>query len=34
MYSLKTPCILNFLSCVTDVLRHQVQANSAVLRRL
>ena len=34
IYSLKTPCILNFLSCVTDVLRHQVRANSAVLRRL
>ena len=34
IYSLKTPCILNFLSCVTDVLRHQAQANSAVLRRL
>ena len=34
IYSLKTPCILNFLSCVTDVLREQVQANTAVLRRL
>jgi DNA-binding transcriptional ArsR family regulator len=34
IYSLKTPCILNFLSCVTAVLRHQVRANSAVLRRL
>ena len=34
MYTLKTPCILNFLSCVTDVLRDQVKANSAVLRRL
>jgi len=34
IYSLKTPCILNFLACVTDVLRHQVKANRAVLRRL
>jgi len=34
IYSLKTPCVLNFLSCVTDVLRHQVKANEAVLRNL
>ena len=34
MYTLKTPCILNFLACVTDVLRDQVRAKSAVLRRL
>ena len=34
IYTLKTPCILNFLSCVTDVLRHQVRANAKVLRRL
>ena len=34
MYSLKTPCILNFLSCVTDVLRDQARANAAVLKRL
>jgi ArsR family transcriptional regulator len=34
IYSLKTPCILNFLSCVTDVLRDQVKAQTAVLRRL
>jgi len=34
IYTLKTPCILNFLSCVTDVLRHQVKANAKVLRRL
>ena len=34
IYSLKTPCILNFLSCVTDVLRDQVEAHTAVLRRL
>jgi DNA-binding transcriptional ArsR family regulator len=34
IYTLKTPCILNFLSCVTEVLRHQVKANEAVLRKL
>jgi ArsR family transcriptional regulator len=34
IYSLKTPCILNFLSCVTEVLRHKVDADRAVLRRL
>jgi DNA-binding transcriptional ArsR family regulator len=34
IYSLKTPCILNFLGCVTDVLRHQVKANAEVLRKL
>ena len=32
IYSLKTPCILNFLSCVTDVLRDHAKANAAVLR--
>ena len=34
MYSLKTPCILNFLSCVTDMLRHKAEAQTEVLRRL
>ena len=34
IYSLKTPCILNFLSCVTAMLRRRVQAHTAVLRRL
>jgi ArsR family transcriptional regulator len=34
IYSLKTPCILSFLACVTDVLRDQVKAQTAVLRRL
>jgi len=34
IYSLKTPCILNFLSCVTDVLRDHAKAQAAVLRRL
>ncbi len=34
MYSLKTPCILNFLSCVSDVLRDRLEANGALLERL
>jgi len=34
LYSLKTPCILNFLSCVSDVLREQLEANRALLQRL
>jgi len=34
MYSLKTPCILNFLSCVTDVLRERLQATNVLLQRL
>jgi DNA-binding transcriptional ArsR family regulator len=34
IYSLKTPCILNFLSCVTDVLRHQAKTNAEVLKKL
>ena len=34
LYSLQTPCIVNFLSCVTTVLREQCEANAAVLGRL
>jgi ArsR family transcriptional regulator len=34
IYSLKAPCILNFLSCVTDVLRQQAKAQTEVLRNL
>jgi ArsR family transcriptional regulator len=34
IYSLQTPCILNFLTCVTAMLRRRVQAHTAVLRRL
>lgn len=34
IYSLKTPCILNFLACVTDVLRDQAKAHRAVWRKL
>lgn len=34
MYSLRTPCILNFFSCVTDVLRTQLAKNNQVLQEL
>ena len=34
IYSLKTPCLVKFLSCVTDVLRDQVRESAAVLERL
>lgn len=34
MYSLKTPCILNFFSCVSEVLREKIEGDSAVLGRL
>ncbi|MCG3180352.1 MAG: putative HTH-type transcriptional regulator [Phycisphaerae bacterium] len=34
IYSLKTPCILKFLDCVNDVLRHQARQSQAVLSRL
>jgi len=34
LYSLRTPCILKFLSCVTDVLREQLETANAVLKSL
>jgi len=34
MYSLRTPCILGFLRCVTDVLREQLVTSTADLGRL
>lgn len=34
MYSLKTPCILNFFSCVTEVLRQQLSQNNKVLQKI
>ena len=33
-YSLRTPCILKFLRCVTDVLRERLKSSKAVLERL
>lgn len=34
MYSLKTPCILGFLECVTDMLRQRAEETQAMLERL
>jgi ArsR family transcriptional regulator len=34
IYSLRTPCILNFFSCVTDVLKTQLAKNNQVLQGL
>ena len=34
MYSIKCDCIFNFLACVTDVLREQLEDQSAVLGKL
>jgi DNA-binding transcriptional ArsR family regulator len=33
-YSLKTPCILNFFSCVADVLREKMKSTQKVLQQL
>ena len=34
IYSLKTPCILNFMQCVESVLRERARDARALLRRL
>ena len=34
VYRLKTPCILKFFSCVTDVLKHQVKDSEKLLKGL
>jgi ArsR family transcriptional regulator len=34
IYALKTPCILEFFSCVTGVLRQQAKDSTALLRAL
>lgn len=34
MYSLKTPCVLNFTTCVEGVLRLQIDEAAAVLQKL
>ena len=31
-YSLRTPCILNFLDCAMDVLRHNLKEDSKALK--
>jgi DNA-binding transcriptional ArsR family regulator len=33
-YRLKCPCILDFFSCITKVLRQQVRDHEKILRRL
>jgi hypothetical protein len=30
-YELRTPCILNFLACASDVLRHNLQEDVKTL---
>ena len=34
IYKLKCPCILDFFSCITPVLKQQVKDNTALLRVL
>ena len=34
IYKLKTPCILDFFACVTDVLKQQAKDNQKLLRAL
>jgi len=34
IYRLKTPCLTNFLPCVTEVLREQLSENTKTLRQL
>ncbi|MGI6272514.1 MAG: ArsR/SmtB family transcription factor [Anaerohalosphaeraceae bacterium] len=34
MYSLRTPCILSFLSCVDEMLRERISCQAAMLKHL
>ena len=34
IYSLKTPCIVNFLSCVNEVIRNKLQTNAVMLEKI
>ena len=34
MYSLRTPCVLDFLQCVEGVLRNRAEEATALLRKL
>ncbi|MCD6297072.1 MAG: winged helix-turn-helix transcriptional regulator [Deltaproteobacteria bacterium] len=34
IYFLKTPCIMNFLSCVSQVLREKMESDTALLQKL
>jgi ArsR family transcriptional regulator len=34
IYKLRTPCILDFFSCITDVLRKQAKENEELLKTI
>lgn len=34
IYKLRTPCILDFFSCITDVLRQQAKENEELLKTI
>ena len=34
IYKLRTPCILDFFSCITDVLRKQAKENEKLLKTI
>ena len=34
LYSLRTPCIVNFIACITATLRERFEAHAAALKRL
>lgn len=34
IYCLKTPCIVNFLSCVSNVLKEKMRSQAAILAKL
>jgi len=34
LYTLKAPCVMNFFSCVENVLREKLEKQNALLRRL
>ena len=33
-YSLKTPCILKFFACITEVIKHQAKENQQILKAI
>ncbi len=34
LYSLKTPCVLNFFACVENVLKERLESDAELLQRL
>ena len=34
IYSLKTTCVLNFLACVSEVIREQIEGSNELLKKL